>query len=469
MKKIFCALLVFTAAFLYAEVTITGMIDMSIVPFQFIYDPDPYRNAVPNRDVPEPLEMVMGAGAGRISSGQGPRARLDVRASHEDVIGMRMRIQARTDGIGIEDYLQVWWRPQPWMRVDAGRFFDDRLRGKINDLDERMNAYTVRMYDADAIFTRFRTHWSGQAGLMLSFTPPAQENLWFGVLMYDLNPFDTAGAAGSMYDAHPDYVTDNADVFKRIQVAAAYTIDGIGLARVQYFGAKPGVEIIRITDEWLDDSNTPFHSYLFDTFSITAPRIEAAFAFTGFPNLTLDIGGKWPLPFKNWDRGPLNIFEKNDETLLDPIYLSYKRGFVWQAPYQLSLGLKYKLDSLELAGRADAHFLGSMKGHSIDVFFAPMLNIHVWPSYEFSFGRLIFNFGYEWIGAAYDRNGELIGKDSPVALNGGHRMGTGLSIHRNITGNSFVKGGIACKLPGVVNGVQEKMVFSIPLCLEFVF
>jgi hypothetical protein len=455
----------------YAEVTVGGSVDIGLIPFQFILNGDTSPRYF---GAPEQEEVIIGAGAGRYGSGQGPRARLDLRASHDDIIGMRMRIQARTDGIGIEDYLQAWWNPLPWLRVDAGRFFDDRLRGKINDLDERFNDNTVRMYDGDAIFSRFRTHrYGGQAGLMVSASPV--RNLFVGALLYDLVPFTAASSSiteSALFDAHPAYVRENADAYHRIQAAAGYTIDNVGLVRVQYLGAKPMVEITRKSDEVLDDNDQLFYSYMFDTFSITAPRIEVAFAFTGIPGLLVDIGGKVPLPFRDWDRGSDNIFEKEDETLLDPIYKTYKKGFIWQAPYQASLGLKFTpnaLDQLELALRVDTKFLGFMKGHTDEIYFAPQINVHFWPSWDFFGTMLILDAGFEYIGATYNKNREFIGKGTPVEMNGGVRFGAGLSVQKNIINNCFVRGGIAYKFAGEVNGVKEHAVLTIPLYLEYYF
>ena len=474
MKKIFIFLLMiaFAAFNLNAEVIVGGSIDMQIIPYQIIFNEG--ANETRAFNTPEQEELIMGAGAGRYGSGQGPRARLDLRASYEDTIGMRARIQARTDGIGIEDFLQAWWKPAPWLRFDAGRFFDDRFRGKINDLDERMNANTVRMYDADAIFSRFRTHrYGGQAGLMIGLTPI--ENLFIGGLLYDLKAFTASSSSltdSAMYDAHPDYVTDNKDAWRRVQAAIAYTIPGAGIVRAQYLGVKPMVTINRVSDEVLNDTNQLLFTYMFDTFSITAPRIEAAFALTGIEGLTIDIGGKVPLQFKDWDRGASNIFEKEDEALLDAIYKHYKSGFVWQAPYQASLGIKFSprgLNNLELAGRVDGRFGGFVKGYSDEKHFAPEINVHIWPSWNFSFARLIINAGYEYIGASYNKAGQLIGMNTPAALNGGHRIGAGISLQKNFMGNSFVRGGVAYKFAGTVNGVQEKAVLTIPLFLEYNF
>jgi len=468
VKKILLFIFITAAGCLYAEISAGGIADMVITPFQLILNED---NTPARRGAPELEEMVMGAGAGRYASGQGPRARLDFKASLNDVIGMRARIQARTDGIGIEDYLQAWWKPLPWLRVDAGRFFDDKLRGRINDLDERMNAYTVRMYDGDAIFSRFRTHWTGQAGIMLSFTP--LENLYFGALLYGLNPFNTSAGAGTVFDAHPDYIADNADVWKRIQAAAAWNFPNIGLLRFQYFGAKPLVDIKVITDETAVLPAT----YRVELFTITAPRFEAAFAFTGLKGLILDIGGKLPFPFKEWINSRSNIFEKEDESLLDPLYKAYKNGYIWQTPYQASLGFKYSPETakiaafvpIEISGRIDAKFLGSIKSHNAERYLPAELNIHIWPSYNFNFAKVILDFGFEYIGPTYDKHKELIGKGGSRALNGGSRTGFGISVQKSFTANSFVKGGVAYKFAGEMNGVMEKAVLSVPLFLEFWF
>ena len=474
MKKIIVFLLItFAARNLYAELDIRVSADMSIIPYQLILNEDTNET----RSIwstAEYEEVIMGAGAGRYGSGQGARARLDVRYSHDDTIGLRMRMQARTDGIGIEDYLQVWWTPALRLRVDAGRFFDDQLRGKINDLDERMNANTVRMYDADSIFSRFRTHrYGGQAGLMISSKPVT--NLFAGILLYDLKPFTASSSSlteSAMYDAHPDYVTNNKDTWMNIQAALSYTIPEIGLFRVQYLGTKPTVDIRRISDEVINETNQLFYSYMFDTFSITAPKIEAAFLLSAVPGLILDVGFKIPFQFKDWDRGLSNIFEKEDEALLDVIYKNYKNGFVWQAPFQVSMGIKYNplnIGSLEITGRIDSRFGGFMKGYIDEMYFAPEVNAHIWPSWNFSFARIIFNAGFEYIGATYNKNGQIIGEGTPVALNGGYRFGTGLSIQKDFIGSSFIKGGIAYKFAGTVNGVREKAVLTIPLYIEFNF
>ena len=467
MKKGFVLfiILVLIAGTLSAEISFITSADMVLTPFQYIINNDD----TPRRfNEPEFEDVVMGAGAGRFASGQGPRARLDMRGSWDDTIGMRARIQVRTDGIGVEDYLHVWWKPTDWIRLDAGRFFDDRFRGNINDLDERMSAYTVRMYDGDAIFSRFRTHWVGQAGMMLGFEPPMVENLWVGAMLYGLNPFSVSPAAGTVYDGRPDFINDNADAWRRIQVAAGYKIEDVGLFRVQYFGAKPLVDIRLITDETALLPAT----FRMELFNITAPKIEAAFAYTQIKGLTIDIGGKYPLPFKEWTRTPSNIFEKEEEALiLDILYKIYKNDFIWQAPYQASLGVKFKKDDTRIGfgGRVDTKFFGKIEGHNMERHLPLEINAHIWPSYNFDFARLILNAGIEYIGPTYNKNKEIIGLGEPRALNGGYRIGAGISLEKTFNEGSLIKFGVAYKLPGEVNGLMEKAVISIPLFFEFTF
>jgi len=461
MKKIFAVLMLGAAVTLHAtELTISGAVDMSIIPFQLVW----------NDEVGEDeYEFVMGGGLGRNASGQGPRARLDVRLMNEEFgVGMRTRFQVRTDGFGVEDFLQAWWTPLPWLRFDAGRFLDDRLRGRFNDLDERMHAYTVRMHDADAIFSRFRTHWTGDAGIMVGLTPPVDvlENLWIGAMLHGLSPFSASSGTGAIFDSHPDLITENADVWRRVQVAAAYTIPGVGLFRVQYLGMVPYVEINVITD---DMPQIPW-TYWVETFDITAPRIEAAFALTGVPGLVIDIGGKVPLAFRDWNRPRSDIFDREDEDEInDTLYLIYRRGHIWQAPFQVSVGASYRIGALEIAGRADARFGGSIIGHYAERHLAPELNLHFWPSFEFNAFTLTVNVGYEWIGETLDKFGNIVGIGEPRALNGGHRIGAGVSVQRTFWANSFVRAGVAYRFAGTVNGVRERAVLTIPLHVEFMF
>jgi hypothetical protein len=458
---------------LFAEVKIGAQIDMAITPFQFIYDANAAahnkREALTRfMNRPELEEIVIGAGAGRFASGQGPRARLDMRASFEDIIGMRARIQVRTDGIGIEDFLQAWWTPIGGLRIDMGRFFNDSLRGKVNDMDERMNSYTVRMYDADSIFTRFRTHrFGGQAGLMLSYTHTIGDSkLFAGAMLYDLMPFTSSPPPGTIHDAHPEYVRNNVYSFHNVQAALAYTLSDQLQIRAQYVGAKPLVAINRVTDRTIA---LPF-TYEFDVFSIIGPRIEAAAAFTGIPNLTLDIGGKLPLAFRDWERTPDNIFEKENESLLsDMLYRIYKNNFIWQAPYQVSIGVLFEAGDFGLGLKTDVKFGGSVRGTRTEMHFPLEINAHIWPSYDFGFATIAANFGFEYIGATYNGEGQIIQHDQPRPLNGGNRIGAGLSIQKNITESCIIKGGIGFKWGAMVNGVQEKTVVSIPLFIDWSF
>ena len=475
MKKILIILLIAAAAgSVSAEVTIGAQIDMAVVPFQFIKDDDAaaqneINSATLFMYMPEREETIMGAGIGRFASGQGPRARLDMKAHYEDIIGMRARIQVRTDGIGVEDYLYAYWNPLPGFRINAGRFFDDSLRGKINDMDERMNSYTVRMYDADNIFSRFRTHRNGgQAGFMLSYNYKLNETseLFAGALLYDLMPFTSSPAPGVIFDARPEYVTNDANSYHNIQGTVAYTVKNQFQVRAQYLGAKPQVTINRITDETVLLPAT----YDFTVFSITAPRIEAAFALFTIPGLIIDIGGKVPLPFKDWDRLKSNIFEKENESMLtDLLYRIYKYNYIWQAPYQASIGVKYEQDLFGIGARVDAKFGGSVKGTKTEMHFPFEINAHIWPSVNLGFASLVLNFGLEYIGATLDEEGKIVQEGQLRPLDGGTRIGAGISLQKNILANCIIKGGVAFKYGGIVNGIQEKTVVSIPLFLDWSF
>jgi hypothetical protein len=284
-------------------------------------------------------------------------------------------------------------------------------------------------------------------------------------LLYDLSPL-SSGSAGAVFDGHPDYVTNNADAYHNVQAAVAWTVKDLFQFRAQYLGAKPQVAITRVTDE---PPLAPF-TYNFHIFSITAPKIEAAFAFTGVPGLTADVVGKIPLAFKDWTRNQDNIFELEDERLItDSVYKAFKNNHIWQAPYQVSLGANFTAGDFGIGGRADVKFGGYTRSTKAEMYLPTELNIHVWPSYDLGFARIIVDFGFEYIGATFDQDGNIVQDGEPRPLNGGNRIGLGISLEKKFPGNSVIKGGIAWKNGGTVNGVQEKMVISIPLFVDWYF
>ncbi|MDR1030817.1 MAG: hypothetical protein LBL76_08090, partial [Treponema sp.] len=155
MKK-FIALavgLVVLAGAGFAEVTVSGQFDAVVMPLQVI-DPDDG-------------DTLVGAGVGRNGGSDAPRARIGVTATNDtEQVGLNFKLQFNPNVIsghpvaaklGIDDFAEVWWKPIPQLKIEAGKFVNDTLRGQIGD--DNWNKYTVLMRDADGIFSRFKTNW----------------------------------------------------------------------------------------------------------------------------------------------------------------------------------------------------------------------------------------------------------------------------------------------------------------------
>jgi len=453
VKMIFVGLLLVAAVTVHAQITIGVTADMVIVPFQYLQGVDYERpDGTTGRH-----NGIMGAGIGRLDGQAGPRIRLDARALNEEhAAGLRVRLQAQADAdgaasVGVENFLQAWWEPLDWLRLDAGRFDDDRLRGKIGS--DEMHSFTVLMYDEDALFNRIRA----RSGFMASFTPV--EGLLVTALLDNLNPLvRESHNVDAPLGTNPGYRPEHhrpgfpqlsfvpwdsrfrdGRVWQHIHLAAGYAIPGIGTVRVQYIGTIPEAPSINADAAELDINPN----------SIAAPRIEAAFAFTGFEGLVVDIGGKIPLPINE-------SFPDRTET--------------WQAPFRASLGARYVLGNLEIAGRLDAGFGGEKRESSGTLSFAPNLNAHLWPSYDFGAFRAILNAGFEWVGQTTRTVSNGAGNSATTVIgDGGKRFGMGLSVQSSIMGRIMVRGGLAYRFPSEVNGIQERGVFTIPLFLEYSF
>jgi hypothetical protein len=77
------------------------------------------------------------------------------------------------------------------------------------------------------------------------------------------------------------------------------------------------------------------------------------------------------------------------------------------------------------------------------------------------------NFAFEYIWPTVDKNNAPIGKGTPRAMEGGSRIGFGASVQKELFRNCIVKGGVAYKMKGKVNGAREAGVLTVPVYLEF--
>jgi len=390
VKMVFAGLLLGAAMAAHAQVTFGGSVDMSIVPFQFVQGLHRYIYVPGEDDAPGTHvrgdgrhSNTMGAGIGGVNNDGGPRIRLDARAVNaEHNIGMRVRFQARSHQTGtsanvdlnVENFLQAWWSPLEQLRLDVGRFDDDRLRGRIGD--DEMGMFTNMMFHQDQIFSRFRV----RNGLMVSATPI--EGLLIAAALRELVQFETAtttpGGVNVVANRHV-----NGDAWRNMTFGVGYTIENIGLIRVQYIGDATGGAAIQQNN-----------------------NLEFAFALTAIDNLLLDLGAK--LHF---------VYAMDDPN------------------FAFSLGARFRADALELIGRVDTQIgrTGQTGEYALSNNLL-RLNAHIWPSFQLDAARVVLNFGIDFW-------------EMPEGTDNRTDIGVGLSLQRNFVGNTRVRGGVGVAIP----------------------
>jgi hypothetical protein len=416
----------------FAEVDVTGQFDAVVMPLQ-VY-------------VPDKGDTQVGAAVGRNNASAGPRARVGVAAGTEQVgINFKVQFYPTTKTLDFDDFAEVWWQPVSPLKIEAGKFVNDTLRGKIGD--DNWNNYTVKMRDADGIFSRFKSSWTGTVGFMLGVTPI--EPLFIGVSVPGVDQLGGAATLGSNPDHIAWYTNEDEDAvgnavatYEKIQAGLGYTIPNIGLVRAQYVGYTT----------FYDTGKEPSW-----TNALNAPRIEAAFAFTGVSGLVIDVGGKVPLPVKTY-------YEKTAVTGSNPTtyYYAEKSDYTYQAPYQVSLGAGFTADALDIKGRVDALVGGSKKGDDWENTPGLDVNVHLWPSYNLGFATAGLDLGFNYIGETEQKASGV----TTTPNKGGYLFGAGLWLKKSY-GSSSIKGGLAFST-GEVNE-NKFTTFSVPIIFDYTF
>ncbi|MDR1277859.1 MAG: hypothetical protein LBK02_03830 [Treponema sp.] len=263
------------------------------------------------------------------------------------------------------DMFYGWYRPFEWFKIDVGRFNIDTLRGKVEGFNWG-DYLGVGDGGTDSIFTRFE----GRDAIALEFPGPfgdlvpALKNLYLGAMMYNIIEANSANNRG-IYGGY----TEAKYMLENIQAAVGYDIPNIGSARFQYIGVHPAPNTRKIADSDNNDSNN-------------GPRFQAAFAYTGLPGLTAELGGTLSLlvmdptvlvPALN-DSGEIVYYEPR---ITVGNYLE---------PHRVSLGIQYDFGfDLSLRGGGEFSFGGySEPTGSGRTDMAPVTKIYFSPSYKFN-------------------------------------------------------------------------------------
>jgi hypothetical protein len=355
-------------------------------------------------------------------------------------VDLELTFSAGTDNVGFvltadatgwagPGVANIWAKPFSFLTVRVGRYKVDTLRGKIGDTAFTNYALFGSMKGEDNIFARFGTGW----GSIVELTPV--ENLFIGASFY--------GEGGPNGDDKWFRFKKAEDVFKGAQVAAGYTIPGIGLIRGQYIGVAEPYTPGKVASEgkWLDKdgedttNSADYHTFVPATGSAkedfgATSSIQAAFALTAIENLTVDIGARIFLPY-----------EYNTVT-----------GFSYTPSHIVAVGANFSAGALGVLGRVDASFGGKTEtvGGTSNKGFG--LNAAVVPSYDL---------GFAVVGADIDV--AFTGEDDPKTDDSNLGFGGALWLKKGL-GNGYIATGVGVQLP------KEKLtVISVPIVLEYWF
>jgi hypothetical protein len=420
MKKLVAFSIVFTllAAAVFAEVTVTGGAGMSFIPIGAIS--------------PDGGDTELAAGFGR-NGGLATELQLNVAGESENgKAGFLFQWRPKLSGNAIfaneiGDNAGLWVKPLDWIRIDAGRFVNNDIRGRMGS-GAWFGDYTIPRPGEGDIFSNF----DGKAAVMAALKPAAVEGLGVYVLI------------NSMTDTYTNYNPWGASkgigyVYENTQAAVSYAIPNIGLVRAQYVGAHPSAK--------LDNAGLLPSTIA----SITAPQIQAAFAFTGVPNLTVDVGGKYYLPVTD---------PKAVETVLGADDGAEYKG-TFHAPIVTALGVKYAAGNLTATFIVDAKFAGTYEedgwGEAIEL----GIEVRPWVTVNYKINDTFSAQGEGGIVYAGDSE-----QDGNVVAAGGVRYGFGAAIQTTFAPSCTLRTGITyAGGEAAQSGTDAKKltgVFSVP-------
>jgi hypothetical protein len=188
-----------------------------------------------------------------------------------------------------DDNLYIWAKPfgSDILKIYIGSFNEEEFRG-YNPLDNDFSGWVNSgVSNKDRIFTRIQP----RGGALFLSKPTEGLSVYASVdpgyiTLSSIIP--SWSSTTNSWSGGPGAIAG--DVYKSIQAGLGYEISGIGLARVQYIGGTGSPHVAGLVPV----GNTATYTGI----TYNAPVIEAAFKVTALEGLTLDIGGKIPIPGK---------------------------------------------------------------------------------------------------------------------------------------------------------------------------
>ncbi|GHV81584.1 hypothetical protein AGMMS49991_01420 [Spirochaetia bacterium] len=303
-------------------------------------------------------------------------------------------------GLGLGDNNYLWAQPFKFLHLTVGKFLEDSLRGKVGYAN--FYPHIAGSGDEDGIFTQFNSAGgngiSDFASALLKITPI--ENL---LIAAQINAFPGAATDDNGKEVGVGDDGDLGKIFGSGQYAVGYTIPNIGLVRAQYVGS--------------------YSEY---------SRIEAAFAYTGTEDITIDAGLKVWLP----------------QELMS--------GTTTFNGINFSVGANLAFGDFGIFARIDTGFAGSEETGGTTTTSPFSLDFYASPSYNLSFAKIGLDLGLNV--KTETKIGDAGQGDDSVAL------GAGVWIEKALGGGSL-KAGLAFKFPLDDN----PFVFTIPVIIGISF
>jgi hypothetical protein len=280
---------------------------------------------------------------------------------------------------GVGDNAKVWVQPFGFIKLTAGRFIEDDLRGSVGNTEFASWLLPAGGKDEDAIFTRFQAKLGAHVKLEPLYW---LDSPWKGLMIEGAFGSSVAPAGSNNGDTRANrniIGLDAADIYKGMQIGLGYKISNIGLVRFQFIGNNR----TRLEPDYTNNGY-PRGQSVFDGLSKNsdADVIEAAFRFSGIEGLNADAGVKIPFEYKTDTQfieypalppnGEKETADLDERTVKRPVVIAM--GISWTPSF---------LESLNVVVLFDVSFGGRIEetGHHLLKFGA---NAGTWimPSYK---------------------------------------------------------------------------------------
>jgi hypothetical protein len=280
---------------------------------------------------------------------------------------------------GVGDNAKIWVQPFGFIKLTAGWFIEDDLRGTVGNTEFASWLLPASGKDEDAIFTRFQA----KIGAHVKLEPLYWlDSPWKGLMIEGAFGSSVAPAGSNNGDirANRNLIgLDATDVYKGMQIGFGYKIPQVGFARFQFIGNKRAQLKPDYTNNGYPRGQSVFEGLSKNS---DADVIEAAFQFSRIEGLNVDAGVKIPFEyttdtqFIEYPALPPNGVKETadlDERIV-------------QRPLGVALGVNWTpsfLESLNLVVLFDISFGGTIEETSHHLIkFGANTGLWVMPSYK---------------------------------------------------------------------------------------